>query len=157
MRSNAILAVALTAIAVSPELDGRPAQAEGPRSIWSGVYTEPQMRRGEQLYATRCSQCHGADLGGLPWEAIRQALPEAARLTHWDQDRTPELVGPTFYGKNDKLSLGDLVERIRLSMPSDRPGILTRKDSVDVVAYLLFSGGFPFGRAELSDELEDVR
>ena len=157
MRSKAILAVALTAIAVSPEVDGRPARAEGPRSIWSGVYTEPQMRRGEQLYAARCSRCHGADLAGLPWEPLRQAMPEAARFARPDLDRTPELAGPTFYSNYDKLSLADLVHRIKVSMPKNKPGSLSWKDSADVMAYLLFYGGFPLGLAELSDNLENLR
>ena len=42
-------------------------------------------------------------------------------------------------------------------MPTDKPGILTRKDTVDVVAYLLFYGGFPLGRTELSDRKEDLQ
>jgi len=74
-----------------------------------------------------------------------------------DLDRTPELAGPTFYSHYDRLSLADLVERIRISMPTGKPGILTRKDTVDVVVYLLSFGGFPLGRAELNDRLEDLR
>jgi hypothetical protein len=68
-----------------------------------------------------------------------------------------ELTGPTFYSNYNGLLLSDLAERIRISIPMDKPGILTRKDTVDVVAYLLFYGGFPLGRAELNDRKEDLR
>ena len=83
-------------------------------------------------------------------------MPEALR-SYLHLDRTPELTGPTFYSNYNGLLLSDLAERIRISMPTDKPGILTRKDTVDVVAYLLFYGGFPLGRAELSERVEDLR
>ena len=83
-------------------------------------------------------------------------MPEALR-SYLHLDRTPELTGPTFYSNYNGLLLSDLAERIRISMPTDKPGILTRKDTVDVVAYVLFYGGFPLGRAELSDRKEDLQ
>jgi hypothetical protein len=42
-------------------------------------------------------------------------------------------------------------------MPKNKPGSLSWKDSVDLMAYLLFYGGFPLGRTELSDNLEHLR
>lgn len=66
-------------------------------------------------------------------------------------DHTPALVGPVFNDNYNALPLRDLVERIRIAMPQDRPGSLTRRAAVDVVAYLVFEGAFPLGRAELSD------
>ena len=117
------------------------------RSIWDGVYTDAQARRGEQLYAKHCSRCHGADLTGMP------VTPPFSGA----KDRTPELVGPIFYGNYDDLPLCDLVERIRISMPQDRPGSLIRRDTVDVVAYLLFQGGFPLGPTELTTKFDDLQ
>ena len=84
-------------------------------------------------------------------------MPEAARFTRPDLDRTPELAGPTFYSNYDKLPLADLVHRIKVSMPKNRPGSLSWKDTVDVMAYLLFYGGFPLGRTELTDRLEGLQ
>jgi hypothetical protein len=49
--------------------------------------------------------------------------------------------------------LSDLVQRIRISMPQDKPGMLTRQDVVDVVAYILF----PLGRSELMDRMEGLQ
>jgi mono/diheme cytochrome c family protein len=129
------------------------------RSIWNGVYNDAQARRGEELYARHCSRCHGQDLAGLPGELLRQAMPDVKALLSQrvlgDLDRTPELAGPIFYSHYDKRLLSDLVERIRISMPTDKPGILPRKDTVDVASYLLSFGGFPIGPTALSDRLED--
>jgi cytochrome c len=147
VRPKAMLAVVVAGIALGHLPERSAVQAQTPRSIWNGVYTESQARRGEQLYATWCSNCHGADLAGRPRE------PRFAG----DRDRIPELVGPTFNSWYDRLSLADLVERIRISMPQDKPGVLTRAHAMDVVAYLLFIGGFPLGPAELSEKPpEDV-
>ena len=126
------------------------------RSIWDGVYTDAQAQRGEQLYAKHCSRCHGADLAGLPWEALGQAMPDNRR-SYLHADRTPELMGSTFYANYDRLPLSDLVERIRISMPQDKPGMLTRRDVVDVVAYVLSFGGFPLGNTELTDRLDGLQ
>jgi hypothetical protein len=66
-------------------------------------------------------------------------------------------VGALFDNFYNDLPLSDLVERIRISMPGDRPGSLNRKATVEVVAYLLFQGGFPLGRTELTDRVQDLR
>jgi cytochrome c len=157
IRSAALALSALILLVVAASVTAQTPLTRPPaRSIWNGVYTDAQARRGEELYAKHCSRCHGADLAGLPWEALGHAMPEALRpYLHFD--RTPELTGPTFYSNYDRLPLSDLAERIRISMPTDKPGILTRKDTVDVVAYLLFYGGFPLGRAELTARLEGLR
>jgi mono/diheme cytochrome c family protein len=33
--------------------------AQGPRSVWDGVYTEAQAKRGEALFGENCVTCHG--------------------------------------------------------------------------------------------------
>ena len=157
MTRHAILAVSALTFLLVPGSSGI-AQTQltrtPTRSIWDGVYTDAQARRGEDVYSQHCSRCHGAHLAGLPWEALGQAMPEALR-SYLHFDRTPELTGPTFYSNYDRLLLSDLVERIRISMPTGKPGILSQKDTVDVVAYLLSVGGFPLGPTDLSDRLED--
>jgi hypothetical protein len=88
----------------------------------------------------------------------RDGMPvEPQRRFPGGPDRTPPLVGPSFLANWDDLPLCDLVERIRISMPQDKPGSLTRRDVVDVVAYLLFQGAFPFGRAELTTRVDDLQ
>src|SRR5918993_1384705 len=150
MGNHVVVAIMATGMAVLYSTAWIPIRAQSLRSIWSGVYTESQARRGEELYAHSCARCHAADLTGMP---VTPRSPGA-------RDRIPELVGPTFVANCEELSLCDLVERTRISMPQDRPGSLNRRQVVDVVAYLLFQGGFPFGRTELTtrfDDLQEIR
>jgi cytochrome c len=147
MRTAFLAAMILGAPVVSSIRDR--VHGQSPSSVWSGVYTEAQARRGEGFYATRCRHCHGADLTGMPLEP-HQRFPDGP-------DRIPPLVGPTFLANYEDLPLCDLVERIRISMPRDKPGMLTRKEVVDVVAYLLLEGGFPFGRTELTTRFNDLQ
>jgi len=118
-------ALILLVIAGSSGRAQTPVAASPTRSIWDGVYTDAQAQRGQQLYAQHCSRCHGADLTGMaiipPWPSGR--------------DRTPALGVNLFNDFYYDLPLSDLVERIRISMPQDRPGSLDRKRTVDVVAY----------------------
>ena len=46
--------------------------------------------------------------------------------------------------------LGDLVSKVRITMPADAPGQLTPPQATDIVAHMLKTGGFPTGRAELA-------
>ena len=105
------------------------AQGTAPQSVWDGVYTEGQARRGEQLSAEHCAPCHGQTLAGA--------------------ESAPALVGDVFNGNWESVALGDLFDRIRVSMPPDAPGSLSRQQNVDVVAYLLKAGQFPSGDKEL--------
>jgi mono/diheme cytochrome c family protein len=152
----AFSALFVPVVAVSSRAAQAPPTRPLTRSIWDGVYTAAQAQRGEQLYATHCGRCHGADLAGVPWETLGRTMPETMRSPlHFD--RTPELTGPRFYANYDRLPLADLVQRIRISMPQDKPGMLTRQDVVDVVAYILSFGGFPLGRSELMDRMEGLQ
>src|SRR6266550_2477142 len=100
------------------------------QSIWDGIYTEEQAKRGEAIYSASCASCHGPDLSG--------------------GEMAPGLVGGQFGSNWDGLSVGDLYERIRVSMPQDNPGSLSRQENADVLAYLFSKGSFPPGKSELS-------
>jgi mono/diheme cytochrome c family protein len=105
-----------------------------------GVYSDAQAKRGEALYAQSCSSCHGPDLSGL--------------------DSAPSLSGPEFAAGWTDMTLDDLVERIRSSMPADAPGSLGRPAVTDIVAFILAKNGFPAGAAELpmeSDALKAIK
>lgn len=152
MRASVLIACVAAGVTLSVSFESERLYGQAPRSIWSGVYTDAQARRGEALYEKWCSQCHGADLTGMPLEPQRR-FPGGP-------DRTPSLVGTDIATNYDDLPLRDLVERIRISMPQDRPGVLNRQQTVDVVAYLLLQGGFPLGPTELTprvDELEAIK
>jgi len=107
------------------------------QTTWSGVYTEAQAKRGEALYADKCSSCHAPDLTGL--------------------DQAPPLAGNDFNTDWNDLSLDDLFDRIHISMPADKPGTLSRQEVADVIAFILQRGHFPAGQAELSTQAEALK
>ena len=106
-------------------------------SVWDGVYTEAQATRGEALYYQRCGACHGPSLEG--------------------GDMTPSLVGGVFTSTWNDLPLSDLTERIRITMPLDRPSTLSRQQTADVTAFLLKANKWPAGDTELPRELEPLK
>jgi mono/diheme cytochrome c family protein len=107
------------------------------RSVWDGVYTAEQAKRGGPLYAQHCSSCHGTTFEG--------------------GEMAPPLAGGTFNANWNGLSLGDLIERIRISMPQNSPNSLSRQQYVDIVAAMLGGGEFPQGKTELPREVDVLR
>ena len=109
-------------------------------SVWQGVYTEEQSKRGQPLYSKYCASCHGEQLTG--------------------GEDSPPLTGGAFLANWNGLTVGDLFERIRVSMPQDRPGRLTRQQNADILAYVLGVNQFPAGQTELpteTDRLKQIR
>ena len=106
----------------------------GPRSVWDGVYTQEQAERGHSLYTQHCTSCHGDALTG--------------------GEVAPPLAGGDFLANWNGLTVGDLFERIRRSMPQDDPGRLSRQQNSDVVAYMLSFNKFPAGKTELAHDTE---
>jgi mono/diheme cytochrome c family protein len=112
-----------------------PAAAQGPKtSVWDGVFSEAQAKRGEALYAEQCASCHGQDLAG--------------------GEMAPGVVGADFYSGWMDLSLGDLSERIRVSMPQNNPQSLSRAQTADVLAFMLSRSSYPSGADELASQAE---
>ena len=108
---------------------GAVAAAQG-RTVWDGVYTAEQARRGAEAYAQACAECHGADLGG--------------------GDMAPGLVGVQFAYNWHGFSARDLFERLRVSMPPDQPNRVSRQDKADILAFMLEANGMPAGDTELA-------
>lgn len=109
------------------------------RTVWDSVYTLAQAGRGETAYTNTCARCHKASLGGA--------------------DESPPLVGSAFLANWNDLSLRDLHERIRTSMPPDSAGMIGRELVTDVIAYVLKVNGFPAGGVELPSDtvvLKDI-
>ena len=106
-------------------------------TVWDGVYTEEQARRGEALYAETCANCHGAGLEGI--------------------DMSPALTGGTFMSNWNDLSVGDLAERIRTTMPMDRPGTMTREEIADITSFMLKANKFPAGGTALPEQVPAMR
>jgi mono/diheme cytochrome c family protein len=104
-----------------------------PRSVWDGVYTEEQASRGASIYGKECASCHRADSGG---------------------EEASALAGPAFLANWDGLTVGDLCERIRVSMPPDNPRRLSRRQITDILGHMLRLNGFPAGKTELARETD---
>ena len=107
------------------------------RSVWDGVYTQEQATRGGALYAKECGSCHGTALSG--------------------GESAPALAGGDFLSNWNGLTVGDLFERMRVSMPADRPGRLNRETIADILAFVLSANQFPTGKTDLERQTEVLR
>ena len=102
------------------------------KSIWDGVYTDAQATRGKALYSEQCASCHGGELTG--------------------GEMAPPLAGGEFMAGWDGLTIGDLFERVRISMPQNAPGSLSGQQNADILAFMFSSNKFPAGASELPKE-----
>ena len=124
-KSSFIIASAMFVIAVT-------VSGQAQKTVWDGVYTEEQAKRGADVYAEKCAMCHGDSLGGV--------------------ESAPALTGPAFYANWEGETLNALFERIRLSMPQDNPGSLSRTQNADIIAHMLRVGGYPAGSTALEGQ-----
>ena len=128
--------LALAALAV---LAGT-AVSQTQRSVWDGVFTAEQARRGQARYNELCSSCHGDTLGG--------------------GESAPPLAGGEFLANWNTLTVGDLFDRTRSTMPQNKPGSLSREANAEIMAYLLSANQFPDGKEALpqaSEVLKEIR
>ena len=131
-----ILGMAAIALPAAPSQAGA---SSGSRSVWAGVFTEAQEKRGAEIYSRECSTCHGERLKG--------------------GEGAPALTGSEFSASWNGQSVADLFDRIRQTMPAppEQPGKLTPQQNADVVAHILSVNGFPAGATELSVEIEPLK
>ena len=111
--------------------------AQTSRSVWDGVYTDEQAKRGKAAYSAQCAMCHGEDLMG--------------------SDETPALTGGAFLANWTSLSVNDLFERVRVSMPANNPGHLTRQQDADILTWIFAFNKFPPGTTELPTQGESLK
>ena len=135
-----VLTVGLFAASVSYGVV-RAEQAAAPtgdaKSIWDGVFTAEQAERGAEAYKTSCSECHGGDLMGDGF--------------------APALNGADFQGNWNDLSVGDLFERIRISMPPSGPSSVNPAQKADIIAYVFNQNKYPAGKVELEPKTEVLK
>ena len=124
MSSKAVL---ILAFVLAPSIA---MQAQTPRTVREGVYTDAQATRGSAVYKEKCASCHGPTLGG----SLAPPLAGDAFAANWG--------GP----------LSAIVDKIQATMPANAMGTLTRAQAADVLALMLQTSKFPAGRAELSSE-----
>jgi cytochrome c len=134
------IAIVVLAVLISPLGLLRAQSSEPSKSVWDGVYTEEQAKRGEVIYHKECAVCHGDMLTG--------------------GESAPPLTGGAFLANWNGLTVGDLFDRIRKTMPQSAPGRLTRQQDSDILAFMLSINKFPAGKTELhrqSEMLKEIR
>src|SRR5215467_13168347 len=99
-------------------------------SIWSGVYTTAQSKRGETFYAGACAQCHGSRLNGA-------GQP--------DQPPSPAIAREAFLRKWAGKPVAELFVYVRSEMPPDAPDTLTDQQAIDVIAHMFAVSTIPAG------------
>src|SRR4026209_2792396 len=135
MRFGVLLTIVIGAVSIGISGSYLRAQQTPPRSVWDGVYTLDQAKRGA-LKSGLCTSCHGDGLDGGGW---------------------PPLVGADFIAKWEGKSVGDLFDLIRLTMPDDDPGSLPREQYADLIAYILAVNKYPTGTTEIGTSIEPLR
>ena len=110
------------------------AQSAKPVSVWSGVYTAAQNKRGEEIHAAACAMCHGPQLNG----AAQSEMPPS-----------PAIARATFLRKWTGRNVAALFVYVRHTMPPDAPGTLTDQQSIDAIAHMFAVSGIPAGDKEL--------
>ena len=140
-RDAALIAVAgLLFVALLPALRAQapppaPAATTAAPSVWDGVYTLAQAKRGA-LKSGLCTSCHGDGFVG---------------------GAAPELAGEAFLARWEGRSVADLFDLIRLTMPDDDPGALPREQYADLIAYMLAVNKFPEGRTEIGTAIDPLK
>ena len=113
------------------------AGAQNAPSIWSGVFTADQARRGNDAYQASCAACHGSDLHATDPESV-------------------DLTGPAIRAKWNGKTLQDRFETIRDTMPPGNANTVGDKTYMDILAFILQSNEFPAGNQELVPETAKV-
>ena len=115
----------------------QPPSAQPTKSVWDGVYTEEQAKRGGAVYRQWCASCHGSELEG--------------------GEMAPGLVGGGFTSNWNGLTVADIFDRTKTTMPQDSPGALSREQVADVTAFVLSMNKFPAGTTELATQSEMLK
>jgi mono/diheme cytochrome c family protein len=113
------------------------AASQANRSVWDGVYSPEQAKRGQARYNEKCASCHGSTLEG--------------------GESAPPLAGSDFLSTWGGLTVGDLFDRTRATMPQDNPGTLTRSANAEILAYIFSANQFPAGKTELPQAGDDLK
>lgn len=136
MNPRVLLALVVAAI-VATVVSCSVTLAQAPKSVWDGVYTEAQARRGAALFDANCGTCHGDGGSG--------------------GSMAPALVDAGFSANYDGLAVFDLFERNRTTMPVGQEGQFGRREMADITAFMLQANKFPAGAEELPTESASLK
>ncbi|MEZ5419764.1 MAG: cytochrome c [Vicinamibacterales bacterium] len=91
-----------------------------------------------EAYRKECNSCHGDGLEGDGF--------------------APGLAGGEFMSNWNGTTIGDLYDRIRISMPPGNPAAVPPQVKADIIAFMLKANKFPTGQAELTvDTLKPIK
>ena len=107
--------------------------AQAAATIWDGIYSDSQAKKGEMVYADFCAPCHGETPTGGPM--------------------APGLAGDDFLADVVNTTIGDLADRIRQTMPANEPGKLNPQQVADVVAFIASANKWPAGTKDVPTDL----
>ncbi len=113
------------------------ANAQTPKTVWDGVYTDAQAARGQKAFLRSCAGCHREDMSG-------------------GDDNEPALQGPNFTMKWEDASLAELYDFIATDMPKSKPGSLPLPTYVDILTFILKTNTLPAGTMELTTDVKQL-
>lgn len=111
--------------------------AQAPKSVWDGAYTDEQAKRGEEAYTKNCAECHQQELTGDGF--------------------APGLAGSEFLNAWNGLTVGDLFDRVRVSMPPGKETSVPNAAKADIIAHILKFNKFPAGKTELTPQVDALK
>ncbi len=102
------------------------------KTVWTGVFTKEQAKRGSGIYGRRCMPCHGPELNGGD-----NGADDGISLTagYW----------ATWRGE----TVAELFRVVSKKMPRNAPGQLTPQEYADVISFLLEANSNQAGMNEL--------
>jgi polyvinyl alcohol dehydrogenase (cytochrome) len=130
--NQTLLAFSTDGRAAAPERPAAPATVGAALTIADGVFAQAQVERGRVAYQRSCA-------AGCHLESLMGRGPAVA------------LVGADFLSRWKGLSVADLMNKVRETMPADKPNSLANDDYLAVVAYLLSANGFSPGGRPMTD------
>jgi len=99
------------------------AQEKAVKTVWDGVYTADQAKRGGEVFGRRCMVCHST------------GFQRTGFIERWREDK-----------------LTGFFNFISTNMPRDYPGSLKQNEYVDIASYIMSNNDLPAGAQELTYE-----
>jgi S-disulfanyl-L-cysteine oxidoreductase SoxD len=107
-------------------------QKKPSKSVYEGVYTADQAKRGTTAFNGNCAMCHGESMMG--------------------GGGAPAAAGPEFMFSWGGKSAGDLLTYLKGNMPPGGAGNLSDQRYIDIMAAIFKTNEFPEGKSELTPE-----
>ena len=155
LRSREKRIALLSGAAVVMALVGLPAAHATPplgqaraQTVWDGIYSKAQARRGEQAYKTACGYCHKDDLSG---GFLDDGVGRAAALAG------PQAFGSSFSNRWKDQTVGDFIYVLASTMPKDAPTSLSLETYVEIATYIFEKNEVPAGGSDLSADVAGLR